>query len=151
MATKRFQYTACGLDNIFLVNGFKLRSTPHGKGFSIDNLDGLHAAIGKRLIRERKTLSGKEIRFLRHELDLSQARLAALLGVDEQSVARWEKGQAGTSGPADKMIRLLYAEAMGAKADIARTLGQLAQLGDTARGSLVFEERGTYWRAARAA
>ena len=151
MAGKRFRYAACGLDDVFLVNGFKLRSTPYGRAFSIDNIDGLHAAIGKCLVRERKTLNGKEIRFLRHEMDLSQSRMAALLGVDEQTVARWEKGQAGVSGPADKMIRLLYAEAIGSKADIAQTLGQLAELGETRRGSLLFEERGASWRAARAA
>src|SRR5215813_1070601 len=103
MASKRFRYSACGLDNVFLLNGYNLRSTPYGKGFAIDNVDGLHAAIGKRLIREKKTLNGKELRFLRHELDFSQNALATLLGVDEQSVARWEKGQSGISGPADKM------------------------------------------------
>jgi putative transcriptional regulator len=151
MATKRFHYTACGLDNVYLLNGFKLRSTPYGKGFSIDNIDGLHAAIGKRLIHERKTLSGKEIRFLRHEMDMSQGALADLLGVDEQTVARWEKGQAGVSGPADKVIRLLYAETIGADADVARTLGHLARLAERARRTLLFEERGASWRPARAA
>jgi len=151
MVGKRFRYTACGLDNVFLLNGFKLRSTPYGKAFSIDNIDGLHAAIGKRLIHERKTLSGKEIRFLRHELGMSQGTLAGLLGVDEQTVARWEKGQTGAGGPADKMIRLLYAEKVGAKADIARTLGHLAGLDKAAGRSLLFEERGASWRAKRAA
>lgn len=151
MASKRFRYTACGLDNVFLLNGYAQRSTPYGKAFAIDNIDGLHTAIGKRLIRERKTLNGKEIRFLRHELNLSQNALATLLGVDEQSLARWEKGQAGVSGPADKMIRLLYAEAIGRKTEIARMLKQIAELDEHADHEFLFEASGTAWRAAAAA
>jgi DNA-binding transcriptional regulator YiaG len=132
------------------LNGYKLRSTPYGKGFAIDNIDGLHAAIGKRLIREKKTLSGKEIRFLRHELNLSQNALATLLGVDMQSVARWEKGQSGVSGPADKMIRLIYTESIGSKTEIARMLKQIAELDEHTDRDLLFEATGTAWRAAAA-
>jgi putative transcriptional regulator len=148
MSRKRLHYTMCGLDNVFLVNGFKLRSSPYGAGFSVENIDGLHAAIGKRLIQERKTLSGKEVRFLRHEMDLSQNRLATLLGVDEQTVARWEKGQVNISGPADKMIRLLYSEFVGDKADVSRLLDHLAELDETETRKALFKETGKGWGAA---
>ena len=148
MATRRFHYTMCGLDNVYLVNGFKSRSTPYGNGFSIDNIDGLHAAIGQRLVHERKVLNGREIRFLRHEMDLSQNRLATLLGVDEQTVARWEKGQANVGGPADKMIRLLYSERVGAKAEVSRLLDHLADLDETGARRALFKETGKVWRAA---
>lgn len=148
MASKPLHYTMCGLDNVYLVNGFRLRSTPYGKGFSIENIDGLHAAIGRRLIQERKTLTGKEVRFLRHEMDLSQNRLATLLGVDEQTVARWEKGQANISGPADKMIRLLYSEWVGAKTNVAHLLDHLADLDETEARKTLFREKGKVWRAA---
>lgn len=148
MTRKFLHYTMCGLDNVFLVNGFRLRSSPYGKGFSIDDIDGLHAAIGRRLIQERKTLSGKELRFLRHEMDLSQNRLATLLGVDEQTVARWEKGQASISGPADKMIRLLYSEWVGDKAEVARLLDHLAELDETETRKALFKETDKGWRAA---
>lgn len=151
MAAKRFRYTACGLDNVFLLNGFRLRSTPYGRAFSIDNIDGLHLAIGRLLIREKKTLSGKEIRFLRHEMRLSQSRLATLLGVDEQSVARWEKEQVGISGPADKMIRLLYSESTGGKTEVARMLHHLADLDDHIDREFLFKESGTIWHSAQAA
>lgn len=148
MSAKRFRYTACGLDNVFLRNGFELRATPYGKGFSIGNIDALHAAIAKFLIRERKTLTGKEFRFLRHELALSQGRLAALLSVDEQTVARWEKGQTAVSGPADRAIRLLYADSLGGKAKVAQLLEHLAELDETGSREAVFEESGALWRAA---
>ncbi|MBM3451491.1 MAG: helix-turn-helix domain-containing protein, partial [Armatimonadetes bacterium] len=35
-------------------------------------------------------LTGAELRFLRRELNLSQRRLAELLGVEEQTVSLWE-------------------------------------------------------------
>ena len=151
MASKRLHYTACGLDNVYLLNGFKLRQTPYGKAFSIQNIDGLHAVIAKRLIAEKKSLTGKEVRFLRHEMNLSQNVLATLLGVDEQSVARWEKGQSRISGPADKMIRLLYLESTGGKTEIARMLKSIAELDEHIDRDFVFEAKGTAWRPAMAA
>lgn len=151
MAARRYRYTACGLDNVYLLNGYRTQPSPYGKTVAIGKLDELHMAIGSILIRERKTLNGNEVRFLRHELKLSQNRLAALLGVDEQTVARWEKRQAGVSGPADKMIRLLYAEAADGKTEIARTLGQLAELDEGRDRDYCFEEAGAGWRYARAA
>jgi putative transcriptional regulator len=44
----RYHYTECGLDNIYLLNGFDPVETPRGKGVTIRNIDGLHRAIGKR-------------------------------------------------------------------------------------------------------
>jgi DNA-binding transcriptional regulator YiaG len=148
MAAKPFHYTMCGLDNVFLLSGFRIRTTAYGKVFSIDDIDGLHAAIGNYLVNERKSLSGKEVRFLRHEMDLSQSRLGRLLGVDEQTVARWEKGQANASGPADKMIRLLYTEWVGATAEVSRLLDHLAELDETETHRALFKETGKGWRAA---
>ncbi len=93
MAARKYRYIECGLDNVYLLNGFTIRSTPYGRAVAIDNIDGLHRTIARFLVREKKELTGKEIRFLRHELKYSQNRLAALLGVTEQTVARWEKGE----------------------------------------------------------
>jgi DNA-binding transcriptional regulator YiaG len=56
------------------------------------------------LIEQPKPLNGAELRFLRLEMDLSQARLGAILGSTEQNVRRWEKirGQP-IQGPADRI------------------------------------------------
>ena len=79
----KHHYTQSGLCNIYLVNGFKHHKTAYGKGVAFDNIEGLHREIGRNLCAYRPRLTGPEFRFLRHELDLSQAGLAALLGNNE--------------------------------------------------------------------
>jgi DNA-binding transcriptional regulator YiaG len=64
------------VDNVVLESGYQEIETPYGRGVSIDNLDALNSAIGKWLLTVPKLLTGAELRFLRHELDMSQGRLA---------------------------------------------------------------------------
>lgn len=100
-------YKACGLDDVYLVNGFH-RDTLDGEDFlTIENLDGLWKAIAMHLVTKHKVLAPKELRFLREQMDLTQAELAAKLRVSDQTVARWEKGK-GDPGPGDVSIRVLY-------------------------------------------
>lgn len=101
-------YTACGLDDVYLLNGFTVEETDYGRGIAVDDVAGLHVAIGLHLVLHRKALSPKEFRFLRKQLDLTQDELAAQLGVTGQTVARWEKGETEVSGPADRLLRLFY-------------------------------------------
>lgn len=107
-AHEPLHYTDCGLDNIYLDNGFTIEEVDGEKFLSVADIDGLHRAIGLHIVLERKAPSGKELRFLRNELDLSQAELARILGVTDQSVARWEKGQCEASGPAVLSLRMIY-------------------------------------------
>jgi DNA-binding transcriptional regulator YiaG len=101
-------YTACGLDNVYLLNGFK-RETINGEEYiTIEDLEGLWKAIGLHLVTTRKALAPKEIRFLRQQMDLTQAELGARLRVSDQTVARWEKNECEMPGPADLMLRVLF-------------------------------------------
>ena len=102
-------YTMCGLDDIYLLNGFTKNETPYGKGVIFSDVDGLHKTIGLSLIMDRKTLIPKELRFLRKEMGLTQADLAQRIGLSDQQVARWEKGESEINGPAEKLIRIFYA------------------------------------------
>jgi putative transcriptional regulator len=111
MTQTGYQYTESGLDNVRLANGFRYVDGPGGRHvLVIEDIDGLHRAIGRTLVQTKKDLTGKEIRFLRHEMLMSQLALASLLEVDEQTVARWEKGRTVIPKPAEALIRLLYRE-----------------------------------------
>ncbi len=101
-------YTDCGLDNIYLSNGFEYECHDGEKYLTIHNLDGLHEAIGLHIVLEKKAPNGKEIRFLRTEMGLSQHELGAKLGVSDQSVARWEKGHTDIPGTAVFAFKVLY-------------------------------------------
>jgi len=149
---KPYHYAECGLDNVYLVNGFEAVATPRGQGVRIENLHGLHQALARVLLEERKRLSGMELRFLRHELDMTQEALSMLVGVDVQTVARWEKGHSEVPPPADRLIRAIYNEATGGNLGIIEPLHRLADLDEVFRADtrelLYFEAVGNGWQLA---
>ena len=106
-----YHYTDSGLDRVHLANGYTTHSTPHGEAISIDDVDGLHRAIARTIVRSPKPIDGAEFRFLRRHLDLSQKAVADLIGAEEQNVYRWEKARTKfVPGMADRLIRLLFQE-----------------------------------------
>ncbi len=146
---KPFQYKGCGLDDVYLHNGYEIHKTKNGRAVSIKNLDGLLSAIGRYLIRRKKLLNGKELRFLRTQMDLTQSELGRLLGYSDQQVARWEKGHSNIPSPANRMLRLLYEEHLGNKSGSIRQILELID-GLDARISdrQVFEKTARGWMAA---
>lgn len=107
-------YTASGLDNIWLKNGYKIHETGDGRGISIHDLDNLHRVIAQQIIVGKAApLTGKEFRFLRIELDLSQKAIGDLMGKTDQMIANWEKGNHEIPVLADAAMRNLYMESIG--------------------------------------
>jgi len=106
---KKYHYTESGLDNIYLVNGFKITKTKSGdEEIYIHDIHGLHKAIGMILISKRGLLHGKEIKFIRSTLDLSQTALARILGCTYQTVLLWEKDKGEISKTADHLLRAIF-------------------------------------------
>ena len=89
------------MDDVYLVNGFEFVDAPQGRQVTIKDIDGLHRAIGEWLINHKKDLHGRDLRFLRHEMLMSQATLARLLDVGEPTVHRWGTGKSDISKPAE--------------------------------------------------
>jgi DNA-binding transcriptional regulator YiaG len=106
-----FHYTHCGLDYVYLLNGYTIHHHPqHGPGVSIKNAHGLHNAIAKLIVSSPSPLRGQEVRFLRAELKASQEGLARILGQKRGSVARWEgEPDKAIPGVADRALRFFYA------------------------------------------
>ena len=150
-----YHYTECGLDNVYLSGGVAFADTPRGRGVTIRDIEGLHRAIGLLLVREKKSLSGREFRFLRHELNVTQQSLADLLGVSVQRVARWEKGKTAIDRPAERLIRLLYREKVENNTAITEPLQRLSELDeillDEDGEKLAFAETREGWQPAELA
>lgn len=146
-----YQYKESGLDNIWLVNGFHMHETPYGKGVSIDNADELHQVIGYSIVNGSAKIRPEEFRFLRVQLGLSQKALGELMGVDQQSIARWEKGRTkeGIPGPAEKLIRIVYLEFLNQEPHVLQICENLADLDerDFAK-KRKFEDYNGDWRLA---
>ncbi|HKJ10468.1 MAG TPA: helix-turn-helix domain-containing protein [Gammaproteobacteria bacterium] len=146
-----YHYTGCGLRNVYLKNGYKVRETAYGKTVAVEDLDGLHQAIACDLINYKPKLTGTEFRFLRKELGMSQKRLAELLSSTEQSVSLWER-KGSVPKWADRMIRLLYLEYMQANPSIVQLVDKLNHLDRAANAKKrLFKDTGRGWKPDRAA
>ncbi len=147
---ERYHYESSGLPDIWLRNGFEVLETAYGEAVSIHNVEGLHKAIGSRIVRNAPVLSNDEIRFLRKELDLSQKDLADLLSVSESSLRNWEnKDRADMPGPADRMLRVLYLEYICGNTQISHFLERISQINrDMYIVSMEFQETDGDWQAA---
>jgi len=164
MATPRpFHYTQCGLDDVWLANGWRVEETEYGSGFAIENADRLHRAIARTIAAGPRPLRGQDARFLRVMLELSQADLARLLGVDRATVIRWEKARKRPlSRVQDIALRTLYAAradqgalpgvAQGLRAESARPRGPgYRRPGYRPRYRHVFQARRRAWRERKVA
>jgi DNA-binding transcriptional regulator YiaG len=140
-------YTACGLDDVYLMSGYEVEKTSEGDGVSIKKLEQLHNAIGCSLVKEKKVLSGKELRFLRKQMDLSQAELGALVGLTSQQVARWEKGESEISGAADVVLRLLFIEHAGGNINMRELVEKLNEMDSSINEKFFFEKTANGWKS----
>jgi DNA-binding transcriptional regulator YiaG len=143
-----YHYTESGLRNVWLANGYAVRKTPYGKGVAIENLEGLHRAIARQIIRLPRPLSGAEFRFLRKELELSQAGLADYLGCNVQALARWEKGKSRIPKPAERLLRALYRESDEGNAQIRELVERIGRRHAAAQAKFEFARRRGEWKAA---
>lgn len=104
-----YHYTACGLDDVFLVNFPEDVDRAGDRTITIrPNL--LHAFLQKEVALKEAPLNGKEIRFLRTRLGLTQAELARVLHKDGQTVGRWERGETLIDGTSETLLRAMALE-----------------------------------------
>lgn len=141
------RYAGCGLDDIWLSDGYVIEWFHGEQTIAIHDLDGLLRAIGATVAAATRPLAGKEIRFLRRQMDMTQAELASLLGCDVQQVARYEKDQNRIPGPADRLLRLLWSDHAREPVTLRPFLAELSGMRPEARGRLVFGLGPQGWRA----
>jgi len=141
-----YHYTDGGLRNVWLANGYEITQTPYGKGVSFHNLEGLTRSIGKALTRKSSPLTGAEFRYIRSAgMLLSQPALGKLMGVDGQSVARWEKTSKVPLW-ADKLVRLLYTAQVNGDEPIAKAVERIKTVVRLIKQKIVVRESRGQWR-----
>lgn len=123
-------YTASGLDYIYLRNGFSIVEDPdYGRLISIDDVEDLHRTIGLWLITQPRPLRGTEFRFLRKFMKFRQKDVAKRFGVDEQTIANYEKDKKipTTSDLYMRHIFLLFIMPPDARAEYIQEVAELIQ------------------------
>jgi DNA-binding transcriptional regulator YiaG len=112
-----YHYTECGLDNV-VIAGVSFAKDDTGEAVvSIPNINGLHRAIALGIIKRKGAMSGSELRFLRSEMGMTQAELAALIHREPLAVSRWERDEFKKDSNAETIIRLIAAEKLGLPMD----------------------------------
>lgn len=141
-----YHYTECGLPNIHLKNGFVFEEIDGEEYLSIDDIQGLHHAIALQLVEKQQSLTGKEFRFFRQLFNHSRRVLGELLGVDQQTVGRWEKGESAIPKTVDATIRQLYLESANEDSSLSYLLQHLAEAeAEEMMSDIVMEEKDHHW------
>ncbi len=131
-----YHYLASGLDNVFLLNGVTIKDTSYGEVVTIDNLNGLHRAIGLHIIEKSEPMTGAEFRFLRKQMELTQRQLADKMHITDQTIANYEKGNTKELGAADPLMRLHYLLHIVPDETRAALLRMIADRGEGTRSRL---------------
>jgi DNA-binding transcriptional regulator YiaG len=108
MAT--YRYTECGLDNVIIHGAEFIVDDDGEKVVSIPNINGLHRAIVESILLRQASISGRELRFIRTEMGLTQAELAAIVHREPLAVSRWERGECPIDNNIEAILRLVAME-----------------------------------------
>lgn len=137
MCDEPLLYRGCGLDGIYLCNGYEIEDIDGEKYTHIIDSEELHKVIALNIAAHRKTLTPAELKFIRVAMDKTQSELGKALGVSSQTVARWEKGQSELPGPADRMLRVLMMVTMLPDDELAQLVRDLSEVLDEIDESVV--------------
>jgi len=93
-------------------------STCNEEMTAIPDMDGLMRATAITRALNPLRLEGREVRFLRRALDMTQVAFAEAMELVPETVSRWENDVPGTGAASEKSVRhnvcaLLYKQAIG--------------------------------------
>lgn len=147
-----FHYDICGLDYIYLANGYNIHETPYGNGVSIDNTDVLHKVIGRFIVFEMPHIRGQELRFFRSEFGFSQTKMAHLFGTSLRTYQKWEEDKNKEINPqADRLMRIIYLEFLGETRqfkEISQILDDIQNSSNHRSKDLQLKETSSGWQIA---
>lgn len=105
-----YQYTECGLDNVFIEGMAVVQDHAGEETLEIASIGLLHSVIAEGIVMLPSKMSGRELRFLRTEMGLTQEKLADVLKVTLLTVSRWEREESPIKDTAEMLIRLMAVE-----------------------------------------
>ena len=101
-----YHYTECGLDNVFIEGAVRFGDRAGEEAVTIPAIGNLHRVIAEGIVAHPAKMTGQELRFLRSEMGLTQAQLAAILKVTLLTVSRWERNETPVNDAAEMLVRL---------------------------------------------
>jgi transcriptional regulator with XRE-family HTH domain len=113
-----YLYTESGLDNVIIEGVSFVTDDAGDETITIPGIGELHRVIAHGIVMLPSKISGKELRFLRTEMGMTQAELAEMLRVSMLTVSRWEREENPITDSAEMLIRLLANEKLQLDAKI---------------------------------
>ncbi len=107
-----YHYTECGLDHVFIEGGGEFSDHSGEDSVTIPAIGQLHSVIAEVIVTHPAKITGQELRFLRTEMGLTQAQLAAIVKVTPLTVSRWERNESPANDTAEMLIRILAVETL---------------------------------------
>lgn len=144
--SKQFRYQGCGLDNVFLSNGYHETVSAAGeKSLFIENIEGLHKAIAQMIADDPAPLDAKTFKFLRKEMDMSQRQVSMICGVEEQTVSLWERARVPIPELAALMLKTLTKESCSGNAEMMRLIERMNHLDREVTRQIELRRAGDTW------
>ena len=102
----------------------------------------LYHFLARSVLKKENLLCGEEIHFLRLHLGMSAKEFAALVGVDQSTLSRWEHDRQRISPTNDRLIRLIIDSLLKQQPlDELKRLIHLEHPDDQTCARLIVEER----------
>lgn len=139
-----YHYTECGLDNVWLENGYVSKKTAYGKATSVDDAIGLHKVLAMELTHKKGKITGKELRFMRTVLGMSQDGLGKCMGATEQSISLWER-TGKVPQYADSLVRLLVSEKLNGNSKVTDIIERINTVERICNQRIVAREKKHKW------
>ena len=139
-----YHYTTSGLDNVWLQNGYTVKQTAYGEAVSVADADSLHEMLALRLTEKPGRLNGKEFRFLRTMMYMSQEGMAKMMGVTDQALSLWERtGKIPKSG--DAVARMLILEKLAGDGKMSKIIDRVNTVERICNQQIVARARSHKW------
>ncbi|HKJ87366.1 MAG TPA: hypothetical protein VKA48_02420 [Gammaproteobacteria bacterium] len=108
-----FQSGSHVLPGVLLTEDHAGVENRHGRTIVLREPVGLHARIGRDMVRKEGPLNGLESRFLRKAMDLSVTEAAERIGMDPDELAATEDAALSMPREADTVLREIFRDHMG--------------------------------------
>lgn len=139
-----YHYKECGLDNVWLENGYIVKKTAYGKATSVDDAISLHKVLAMELAQKKGRITGKELRFMRTVLGMSQEGLGKCVGASEQSVSLWER-TGKVPQYADSLMRLILSENLNGNSKVSEVIDRINTVERICNQQIVAREKKHKW------
>jgi DNA-binding transcriptional regulator YiaG len=116
-----YRYTECGLDNVQIEGMTALFDDGGKKAMTIPNINALHRVIALGIVNKKSSMTGKELRYLRTEIGMTQAQLAKLVHRESLTISRWERAEDRIDSNAEALIRMCATQELGLPANATVT------------------------------